>query len=918
MADPRVIEALIVALRDENATVRHYAASALGRYEDPHVVCPLIEALEDSDKDVRAGAALSLRGFREPEVLDALIARLDDPDPYVVWVAAGILSEIQDPRVIEPLVHSIDGISFYLMNRRPFSERNLQYRLDNPVLRGLIRMGELSVEPLLAALRRDSGDVNRDVIWALGQIGDPRAERPLRELLDDASHDVAEEISAALEHIAQRKEEISQEKESLARQDYQRLLLRAKDEGSYPWKGERKPREYWQSLSTVELADEFFSGGDLCMDMMILGDIFRGFDRLRIFHDGFAELLQREDAGQGFLHAYETLTNRLRDSKEEVTICSIQLMYMSMTFHEIPELSERIEGKEALFFQAYVNALRAYESRLDMYEPPRMPFGPESRAIAHYAILLAAPTCPDDAAKAERALEDIKVPYPESQGLANLRLFLKEAISVLEGLGAALVADASPKIGSKNPQTLTPPEPAGRDVVRAASSDGAPPEEGAADKALEQLRSRNLQERVAAVGTLQSLQDARAIEPSAQHQIAAKVDVYSSAPITAGGVSATGDTEGPATDSAPRRNDAAVQWWWELTPEGGFGRVAGEVHVFNAGRASLLVSPARGCDLSPLAALHPSTIQHLWLRGVDGVETPPDDFLAPLTKLEKLETLYLDHTNVTNAGLAPLARLKSLERLAVLEDGLNEAGMAHIAAMSWLKGLRIATDTTFSEASLSQLAKLTSLKALSLGWRGLQPTAYAHLAQMPSLEYLFLGGYRHGAEGIAQLARMPALRWLYIYDLSDDELAALPVIPSLRHLKFQGKGYEYTAAGFDNLSRLTGLESLTIYGRYRDDAIAALRPLPSLKHLTLFGLWQDRDYLTDNSLKHLSQFLALESLEIRTGHFTDDGLRYLLSLTNLKQLAVRKHPEITNVGSLREATREKQNAPTKSRDELES
>ncbi len=64
VADPRTLDALLTALRHEDASVRRESAVALAELQDPAAVEPLLRATRDSDQSVRsqAGAALDRLG----------------------------------------------------------------------------------------------------------------------------------------------------------------------------------------------------------------------------------------------------------------------------------------------------------------------------------------------------------------------------------------------------------------------------------------------------------------------------------------------------------------------------------------------------------------------------------------------------------------------------------------------------------------------------------------------------------------------------------------------------------------------------------------------------------------------------------------------------------------------------------------
>ncbi len=60
IGDPRAVEPLVAALKDENRGVRVCAASALGAIKDSRAAVPLIVALNDKDEYVRLSAAKAL------------------------------------------------------------------------------------------------------------------------------------------------------------------------------------------------------------------------------------------------------------------------------------------------------------------------------------------------------------------------------------------------------------------------------------------------------------------------------------------------------------------------------------------------------------------------------------------------------------------------------------------------------------------------------------------------------------------------------------------------------------------------------------------------------------------------------------------------------------------------------------------
>jgi hypothetical protein len=71
--------------------------------------------------------------------------------------------------------------------------------------------------------------------------------------------------------------------------------------------------------------------------------------------------------------------------------------------------------------------------------------------------------------------------------------------------------------------------------------------------------------------------------------------------------------------------------------------------------------------------------------------------------------------------------------------------------------------------------------------------------------------------------------------------------------------------------------------------------MQSLKALILQGLFQDTDYMTDVSLSHIGEMRSLESLEVYTGRFTEEGIRFLAQIPDLKHLSLT-NTRLTDAG----------------------
>lgn len=345
-----------------------------------------------------------------------------------------------------------------------------------------------------------------------------------------------------------------------------------------------------------------------------------------------------------------------------------------------------------------------------------------------------------------------------------------------------------------------------------------------------------------------------------------------------------------------RGYDFEHMWFLGYVPGDALAEAKGDVAVSEGVRLALDVSTEGWRDLSPLAGLKSGSIEAVLVYFSRTQAEGGDTALAAVSKIAGLKTLCLRGAGVTSVGLAQLASTDSLERLAVGQEELDDAALESIARIRNLRALSVGPCKLVSAEGLSRLGALPYLEELHVSW--LQPGAYASLKQLGSVRDLYLGGWHHGIEGVAQLAGMPALRSLKIYDLSDEEFAALPAIPSLESLDITGRGYEYTAAGYAGLSRFPSLETLAIHGgSKKDEAFMALPRIPSLKVLQLSGaMVNDMDFLTDVSLAHISTLNSLETLELYKGRFTDEGIKYLSRLSNLKKLSIPSPDLMTDAG----------------------
>jgi HEAT repeat protein len=202
-------EPLIRALDDNDWAVRTSAAEALGTIGDARAVEPLIRALHDEYWNVNRAAEKTLGTIGEPAIEPLIQALLRDNDRKVRASAAGALGRIKNKRAFAPLAQALNDEDVEVrasaadalgkLGWQPGDDtERVRYLLAKRDWKGLAKLGEPAVEPLIHALRDNASEVRKRAAEALGTIGDKRAVEPLVQALKDEYRDVNRSAAEAL------------------------------------------------------------------------------------------------------------------------------------------------------------------------------------------------------------------------------------------------------------------------------------------------------------------------------------------------------------------------------------------------------------------------------------------------------------------------------------------------------------------------------------------------------------------------------------------------------------------------------------------------------------------------------------------------------------------------------------------------
>jgi HEAT repeat protein len=201
VGDPRAVEPLCEALKDEYVVVRIKAVEALVKIGDPRAVYPLLKAIPEMNKEGKEMIFGAIASIGEPAV-NPLIVALKDED-FGVRMDAGIaLGMIGEPAV-EPLIGVLRGEDSegsedgYQVQEPEFIRWTAAYTLG--------KIGDpRAVDSLIEALKDEDSGVRRTAARSLGEIGDVRAVDALTYIAqndeDEYFRKAAAEALAAIEN----------------------------------------------------------------------------------------------------------------------------------------------------------------------------------------------------------------------------------------------------------------------------------------------------------------------------------------------------------------------------------------------------------------------------------------------------------------------------------------------------------------------------------------------------------------------------------------------------------------------------------------------------------------------------------------------------------------------------------------------
>ncbi|WP_442481720.1 redoxin domain-containing protein [Aeoliella sp. SH292] len=331
--------------------------------------------------------------------------------------------------------------------------------------------------------------------------------------------------------------------------------------------------------------------------------------------------------------------------------------------------------------------------------------------------------------------------------------------------------------------------------------------------------------------------------------------------------------------------------WQELGP------AAGSVTIPDGHSVRLELNQAAGNQLQWIGDVPSDLIDAIVAYGVP----IGDEGFAQLSQLKGLRYLSVSNAKLTSGIAANLPRLNRLQYLGLgSNDELGDEVMKAVAELPELQTIGI-NHTAVTDAGLELLARSTSLQAVYAGRTQISDSGLAAITQLPQLRALDFYAYAPELRGddpnpsitdrgLAHLQRCPHLEHLNVSgsSITDDGLGRVAAdCPQLRRLSLDDTGL--TSKGLHHLRAFTELEYLRCYGTIIDDEVAEhLQSLSKLREIT-----GDLE-LSNAGVNALTKLASLQKLSI-SGNCDDSCMASIAAMPSLEELSIQ-HTRVTDEG----------------------
>jgi len=196
LGDKQAADALLGRLADKNSRVREAAVEALCRVGDEKTVEVLIEKLEDKDPAFRLHIVRALARLGDERAVPPLVKKLDDKVLEVRIAAASALGDLESRNAVDPLLKKLE--------ETPTKDSPVE--LQKQIIVALGKIGDRkALSAILSILDSPYPDIRKHAAEALGNLGGESAVLPLVEKLADISPEVRNASAYALGKIGDKR-----------------------------------------------------------------------------------------------------------------------------------------------------------------------------------------------------------------------------------------------------------------------------------------------------------------------------------------------------------------------------------------------------------------------------------------------------------------------------------------------------------------------------------------------------------------------------------------------------------------------------------------------------------------------------------------------------------------------------------------
>lgn len=160
---------------------------------------------------------------------------------------------------------------------------------------------------------------------------------------------------------------------------------------------------------------------------------------MKVFHNGFQVLFQRNDMWKGILHTYDYLPSKLNLESDSSTIVEVSgNLHTLKTLYNSPEFKEQIRGREKLFLSANLRVLKKFAWYLENYDSEQLGtngtpgFFCEPCSIAQVALMLTKQIDPERYSSIVPEIKNVR--WSEEQNIEDLKGFIELVLGSLEGV----------------------------------------------------------------------------------------------------------------------------------------------------------------------------------------------------------------------------------------------------------------------------------------------------------------------------------------------------------------------------------------------------------------------------------------------------------------------------------------------------